>query len=104
MKTKGEALFEKAKDVIGDLWDTTAEKVEDIKDKATEKLEGLKDKVSGKEPATKVTAVKPLASGKAKLHKTETGNQIKSKVTAAKAGVAAKKAAVKKVAVKKAKP
>lgn len=108
LKTKGEALFEKAKDVIGDIWDTTTEKVEEIKDKTTEKLEELKDKVSDNMPANKVTAVKPLVSGKAKLNKAETGNQIKSKVTSAKVsakeGGVVKKVAVKKVTAQKAKP
>ena len=108
LKSKGESLFEKAKEVIGDLWNQTTDKAEDLKEIAEEKIEELKGKITNKKAATvkEVTAVKPLASGKSTLKKT-TESGIKAKVTSAKSVVktgSAKKAAIKKAVAKKSTP
>ena len=107
LKNKGETLFEKAKDAIGDLWNKTTDKAEDLKEIAQEKIEELKDKVADNKAPTakKVTAVKPLATGKSILNKTADAGKVKSETGLSKSATPAnstvKKAVGKKAVSKK---
>jgi hypothetical protein len=91
LKTKEENLFDKAKDVIGDLWNITTDTAGEVKENATKKIEDIKDKITSK----KAIPVKKASTAKAKVsHKT-----LKPKVTSL---TTAAQTATKRVIAKKA--
>jgi hypothetical protein len=91
LKTKEENLFDKAKDVIGDLWNITTDTAGEVKENATKKIEDIKDKTTPK----KAIPVKKASTAKAKVsHKT-----LKPKVTSL---TTAAQTATKRVIAKKA--
>ncbi len=100
VKTKEESMFNKAKDVIDDLWQITTDKAENFKSIAENKLENLKDKIIDDKPMP----AKQASTAKAKIvHK-----KVKAKaptltqtVQTATKRVVAKKAAVSASATKR---
>lgn len=106
LKTKEENLFDKAKDVIGDLWNISTDAIENVKDNASEKIDDLKEKPLSKKPKP----VKKASTAKAKVsHKTlkpkvtsltKTAQTATKRVIAKKASISASTAKNKAVASK----
>jgi vacuolar-type H+-ATPase subunit H len=107
LKTKEEKLFDKAKDVIGDLWNITTDTAEEVKENATKKIEDIKEKITSK----KATPVKKGSTANAKVsHKTlkpkltsltKTAQTATKRVIAKKASVSASTAENKAAAASK---
>ncbi|MBS7563170.1 hypothetical protein KHS38_02020 [Mucilaginibacter sp. Bleaf8] len=101
VRTKEEALFEKVKNAISDIWENTTDKVEELKDKAEEKIDDLKSSITEKKSSvtdatgnTKATKVKSPSSAKPKAKvANEASSMLKHPKTE---GAALKKAAKKK--------